>query len=237
MVCDCGASGWGFFCGCFCCACGGCTAWTAAGFLRLLCNPSGCVFLFCSCAGGVGWAAAFSFAFSVPCLRRLAWQCSLGASPCEVAFRGGLLALVLSGYAKEVVTSLCLGVLWCLRTPQHFQTLVLAMSGFDFISCALLGVDLSASYLVGSSVFVGVPPLPGVILLCRGISSLRLFLLRAKQWFMFSPSNSLLLFSCFVRFLASVGAEHRSLFGLPLLPDLCASGLRWLRRWCSLSSP
>ena len=45
-----------------------------------------------------------------------------------------------------------------------FQTLVLAMSGFAFISsCASLGVDLSASYLVGSSpVLVGVPPLPGV---------------------------------------------------------------------------
>ena len=116
MVCDCGASCWGFFCGCFCCACGGCAAWTAAGPLRLLYNPSGCVCLFCSCAVGVGWAAAFSFAFSVPHLRRLAWQCSLGGSPCEVAFRGGLLALVVSGYAKEVVTSLCLGVLWCLRT-------------------------------------------------------------------------------------------------------------------------
>ena len=111
MVCDCGASCWGFFCGCFC---GGCAAWTAAGSLRLLYNPSGCVCLFC--AGGMGWAAAFSFAFSVPRLRRLALQCSLGASPCEVAFRGGLLALVVSGYAKEVVTSLCLGVLWCLVT-------------------------------------------------------------------------------------------------------------------------
>ena len=31
-----------------------------------------------------------------------------------------------------------------------------------------------------------------------------------------------------MRFSASVGAEHHSLllFGLPLLPDLCASGLR-----------
>ena len=103
----------------------------------------------------------------------------------------------MSGYAKEVVTSLCLGVLWCLWTPQHFQTLVLAMSGFDFISsCASLDVDLSASYLVGSSpVFVGVPPLPGGTLLCRGISSLGLFLLRAKRWLLFSSSNSLLLFS------------------------------------------
>ena len=145
----------------------------------------------------MGWAAAFSFAFSVPRLRRLAWQCSLGASPCEVTLRGGLLALVVGGYAKEVVTYLCLGVLWCLRTPQHFQTLVLAMSGFDFISfCSSLGVDLSASYLVGSSpVLVGVPPLPGVTLLCRGISSLGLFLVRAKRWLLFSSSNSLLLFS------------------------------------------
>ena len=31
-----------------------------------------------------------------------------------------------------------------------------------------------------------------------------------------------------MRLSASVGAEHRSLFGLPLLPDLCASGLRCL---------
>ena len=98
---------------------------------------------------------------------------------------------------KEVVTSLCVGVVWCLRTPQHFQILVLAMSGFDFIpSCASLGVDLSASYLVGSSpVFVGVPPLPSVTLLCRCISSLELFLLRVNRWLLFSPSNSLLLFS------------------------------------------
>ena len=38
------------------------------------------------------------------------------------------------------------------------------MSGFDFISsCALLDVDVSASYLVGSSpVLVDVPPFPGV---------------------------------------------------------------------------
>ena len=35
---------------------------------------SGCICLSCSCAGGVGWAAAFSFAFSVPRLRRLAWR-------------------------------------------------------------------------------------------------------------------------------------------------------------------
>ena len=31
----------------------------AAGSLRLLYNLSGCVCLSCSCAGGVGWAAAF----------------------------------------------------------------------------------------------------------------------------------------------------------------------------------
>ena len=31
-----------------------------------------------------------------------------------------------------------------------------------------------------------------------------------------------------MRFSASVGAEHSSLFGLPLLLDLCASGLRCL---------
>ena len=46
-----------------------------------------------------------------------------------------------------------------------FQTLVVAMSGFNFISsCTLLGVDLSASYHVRSPpVLVGVPPFPGVI--------------------------------------------------------------------------
>ena len=91
-------------------------------------DPLGCSTTFlaasacsCSCAGGVGWAAAFSFAFSVPRLRRLAWRWLLGASPCEVAFRLVLLALFVSGYVKEVVTSLCLGVLWCLRTPQDFS--------------------------------------------------------------------------------------------------------------------
>ena len=71
----------------------------------MLYNLSGCVCLSCSGTGGVGWAAAFPFAFSVPLLRRL------GASPCEVAFRGLLLALFVGGYAKEVVTSLCLRVL------------------------------------------------------------------------------------------------------------------------------
>ena len=47
-----------------------------------------------------------------------------------------------------------------LDTARIFQTLIVAMSRFDFISsCALLGVDLSASYLVGSPpVLVGVPP-------------------------------------------------------------------------------
>ena len=34
-----------FFCGCSCCACGVCAAWTAAGSLRLLYNLSGCVLL------------------------------------------------------------------------------------------------------------------------------------------------------------------------------------------------
>ena len=45
-----------------------------------------------------------------------------------------------------------------------FQTLVVAMSRCGFISsCASLGVDLRASYLVGSyPVLVGVPPFPGV---------------------------------------------------------------------------
>ena len=62
-------------------------------------------FLFCILSASLAQAGLAMFA---------------GSSHCEVAFRGGLLALVVSGYAKEEVTSLCLGVLWCLRTPQHF---------------------------------------------------------------------------------------------------------------------
>ena len=76
-----------------------------------------------------------------------------------------LLDLFVGGYAKEVVTFLFSeSVVVSSDTARIFQTLVVAMSRFDFISsCVSLVVDLSTSYLVGSSpVLVGVPLFPSV---------------------------------------------------------------------------
>ena len=61
-----------FFCGCSCCACGFAQRVLPQVPLRLFYKLSGCVCLSCSCAGGVGWAAAFPFVFSVLLLHRLA---------------------------------------------------------------------------------------------------------------------------------------------------------------------
>ena len=61
-----------FFCGCSCCACGFAQRVLPQVPLRLFYKLSGCVCLSCSCTGGVGWAAAFPFVFSVLLLHRLA---------------------------------------------------------------------------------------------------------------------------------------------------------------------
>ena len=61
------------------------------------------------------WGGQPPFPLHSQCLSCAGWRAD------EVAFRGMLLALFVGGYAKEVVTSLCLGVLWCLRTPLEFS--------------------------------------------------------------------------------------------------------------------
>ena len=62
-----------FFCGCSCYACGFAQRALPQITLRLLCDFSGYVCLSCSCADGVGWAAAF-FPLGFQYFCRLAWS-------------------------------------------------------------------------------------------------------------------------------------------------------------------
>ena len=93
-------------------------------------DPLGCITTFLAAsaypaAALEAWGGQPPFPLHSQCLACAGWPGNdrWVPSPCEVVFRGVLLALFVSGYAKEVVTSLCLGVLWCLRTPQDFSDL------------------------------------------------------------------------------------------------------------------
>ena len=175
--------------------------------LRLFCAFSCCVCLSCSCAGGVGWAAAFHFVFSVLLLRGLACRGSLGAAPCE------------GGSALAVVTSLCLVVLWCPKTtPRLFRTLLVVMFGFDFVPSG----GSQPLWVLCSVLFFGLPLLPGRCasgLRCLVPTLVALFVQSPQSFVVGSPSA---VYVCPTPALAGPVVWMRSLLYPPAAPVGCA---------------
>ena len=133
MVCDCGASCWGFFCGCL--------------LHRQPQDPLGCCTTLlaasaCSAPALEAWGGQPLFLLHSQCLTCAGWPGNVRwvPHPVRLPFVGDywlLLWVVMRKRLWLLFVWECCGV----RTPQHFQTLVLAMSVFDFISCASLCVD------------------------------------------------------------------------------------------------